>query len=125
MSGTEAERELKGTLAKDKNEILWSRFGVNYNAELEIFKKGSVVYRDFGEITEGATKEQGQMHEKGNGNGSGSGGREPTEGSRSQMEKEKKRKQKARIVVEHVDIIQDTFWEKRPWILATRKGEEE
>ncbi|KAK4626417.1 tRNA(His) guanylyltransferase [Fulvia fulva] len=113
MSGTDAELELKGTLAKDKNEILWSRFGVNYNAEPEIYKKGSVVYRDYGEC------------EATGGNGGWGGNKEATEGSRSQMEREKKRKQKARIVVEHVDIIQDTFWEKRPWILATKKGEEE
>lgn len=36
----------KGTLAADKNEILWSRFGINYNNEPEIYKKGSVVLRD-------------------------------------------------------------------------------
>ena len=39
------EEELKGTLASDKNEILWGRFGINYNDEKEIFKKGSVVFR--------------------------------------------------------------------------------
>lgn len=36
---------LQGTLAADKNEILFSKFGINYNNEPEIFKKGSVVYR--------------------------------------------------------------------------------
>lgn len=112
MTGTEAELELKGTLAKDKNEILWSRFGVNYNAEPEVFKKGSVIYRDYGEG-------------EGQSNGGGEVGKGAIEGSRSQLEKEKKRKQKARIVVEHIDIIQDTFWEKRSWILATKKGDEE
>ncbi|EME46476.1 hypothetical protein DOTSEDRAFT_51953 [Dothistroma septosporum NZE10] len=110
MSGTEAELELKGTLARDKNEILWSRFGVNYNAELEVFKKGSVIYRDLGVE---------DRERKVNGDG---GGKAATEGSRSQVEKERKRKLKARIVVEHVDIIQDAFWERRPWILAERKG---
>lgn len=34
------------TLAKDKNEILFSRFGINYNNEPEMYKKGSVVFRD-------------------------------------------------------------------------------
>lgn len=33
-------------MASDKNEILFSRFGINYNNEPEIFKKGSVVFRD-------------------------------------------------------------------------------
>lgn len=41
-----AEKELAGTLAADKNEILFARFKVNYNDEPEIWKKGSVVFRD-------------------------------------------------------------------------------
>ena len=46
MSTTDAELELKGTLAADKNEILFSRFGINYNNEPEVYKKGTVIYRD-------------------------------------------------------------------------------
>ena len=41
----ETERT-KGSLAADKNEILFSRFKINYNNEPEIYKKGSVVFRD-------------------------------------------------------------------------------
>lgn len=37
---------LKGTLSADKNEILYSQFGSNYNNEPGMFKKGSVVFRD-------------------------------------------------------------------------------
>jgi len=36
----------QGTFAADKNEILFSRFKMNYNNELDIYKKGSVVFRD-------------------------------------------------------------------------------
>jgi len=46
QSPTEAELELKGSLSKDKNEILFSRFGINYNNEPEVYKKGTVIYRD-------------------------------------------------------------------------------
>lgn len=109
MSGTEAELELKGSLASDKNEILWSRFGVNYNQEEEIWRKGTVLYRcydDDVEVAAGGQKEK----EKSVGEAK----------SKSQMEKERKRKMKARIVQEHVDIIGDAFWEKRPYILATK-----
>ena len=35
-------------MAADKNEILYSRFKINYNNEPEIYKKGSVVFRDVG-----------------------------------------------------------------------------
>ncbi|KAF2751600.1 Thg1-domain-containing protein [Sporormia fimetaria CBS 119925] len=47
MDARAAEQELSGTVSSDKNEILFSRFGINYNNEPEIFKKGSVMYRDF------------------------------------------------------------------------------
>lgn len=119
MSGTEAEQELKGSVASDKNEILWSRFGVNYNQELEVWRKGTVIYRVYDDV------------------GGGGGGEEVTASgdkmkkmkkgvdakSKSQLEKERKRKMKAKIVQEHTDIIGDGFWEKRPYILATRGAE--
>ena len=37
---------LKGTVAAEKNEMLWARFGINYNEVSEMFRKGSVVFRD-------------------------------------------------------------------------------
>ena len=40
----------QGTLAADKNEILFSKFHINYNNEPEIFKKGSVVFRDVSRV---------------------------------------------------------------------------
>ncbi|KAF1954641.1 Thg1-domain-containing protein [Byssothecium circinans] len=43
----DAEQELSGTVSSDKHEILFSRFAINYNNEPDIFKKGSVLYRDF------------------------------------------------------------------------------
>ena len=45
MTATEAEKELAGTLARDKNEILFSKFGINYNNEDEMYKKGTVLFR--------------------------------------------------------------------------------
>jgi tRNA(His) guanylyltransferase len=38
----------QGTVSSDKNEILFKRFGINYNNEKEIYKKGSVVFRQVG-----------------------------------------------------------------------------
>ncbi|KAF2170225.1 hypothetical protein M409DRAFT_64557 [Zasmidium cellare ATCC 36951] len=106
-TGTEAEEELKGTVSGDKNEILFTKFGINYNKEDEIYRKGTVVYRAYD------LEVNGQERNK-----------EATEGSKSQLEKEKKRKMKAKIEVEHCDIIGDGFWEKRPYILASKRGED-
>lgn len=40
-------------MSADKNEILFQRFGINYNNEPEMFKKGSVVYRQVSELVVG------------------------------------------------------------------------
>lgn len=42
--------------------------------------------------------------------------------SKTQQEKEKKRREKAVITVQHVDIIKDEFWERRPWLLSNKPG---
>ncbi|KAI4126730.1 MAG: hypothetical protein LQ338_003594 [Usnochroma carphineum] len=109
MGTMEAEELLKGTLAADKNEILFSRFGINYNNEPEQSRKGSVVYRDYGAITTKAPDK------------SIAGPQESevakTEGKR---EKEKKRRGKAEVTVQFTDIIRDEFWDARPWLFPDR-----
>jgi len=45
MSTTDAHKRLKGTLSKEKHEILFSEFKLNYNDEPEIFKKGNILIR--------------------------------------------------------------------------------
>ena len=47
---------------------------------------------------------------------------EQAELSRTQVEKDRKRRAKARITVQHVDIIKDEFWERRPWLLSNKPG---
>lgn len=46
MTNQEAENRLMGTVSSDKNEILFKQFGINYNNEQEIFKKGTVLVRE-------------------------------------------------------------------------------
>ncbi|CAI5651637.1 putative tRNA(His) guanylyltransferase isoform X1 [Oreochromis niloticus] len=43
LSTTQAEDRLKGTLAGDKNEILFTEFGINYNNESAVHKKGTTL----------------------------------------------------------------------------------
>ena len=46
QSPADAQAELKTTVSKDKNEILFSRFGINYNNLPERYRKGTVVLRE-------------------------------------------------------------------------------
>lgn len=43
LTPDEAETKLQRSLSADKNEILFSEFGINYNNEPEIYKKGSIL----------------------------------------------------------------------------------
>ncbi|KAG4305444.1 hypothetical protein PORY_001000 [Pneumocystis oryctolagi] len=84
MSTIDAEKALMGTLSKDKNELLFSKFGINYNNEHEMFKKGSILLRD---------------------------------NTNNSTEKPTGKNNKEKIIVLHVDIIADTFWNERPSLL--------
>ncbi|EON69651.1 hypothetical protein W97_08911 [Coniosporium apollinis CBS 100218] len=137
-----AEEELMGTSAADKNEILFSRFGVNYNNEPEVYRKGSVTFReceltalpsdtsssvvldttehsaasDLSSIPTPSTSQARPSY------GDDQGVLPPAPLSKTAAEKDRKRRAKARIVVEHLDIIKDDFWTQRPWILTGRAG---
>jgi len=63
MSAQEAEKALSGTYSNDKHELLFKRFGVNYNNEAEIWKKGSVIFRDMREKTAEKQAENGLIVE--------------------------------------------------------------
>lgn len=38
--------------------------------------------------------------------------------SKTQKMKEQKRRAKADFAVQHIDIIKDDFWNRRPWLLS-------
>ncbi|KAI9932069.1 hypothetical protein ASPWEDRAFT_51192 [Aspergillus wentii DTO 134E9] len=116
MSNTDAEQELKGTISSVKNEILFKRFGINYNNELDIYKKGSVLYRQYQleEVKPKQSSTDPYAEEE------AAPGQETT--SRSQQDKIRKLRRKAQVVVDHIDIIKDEFWERRPWILSNKPG---
>lgn len=97
LSRQDAEQELLGTLASDKNEILFLRCGVNYNREPEMFRKGTVIVREYDQWK----------------------GEAGTETSNKQKQKAEKSRRKAQIKFYHQDIIGDEFWAERPWILES------
>ncbi|ODM98825.1 putative tRNA(His) guanylyltransferase [Orchesella cincta] len=45
MNNNDAQQRLSGTLSGDKHEILFSQFGINYNNEPEIYRKGTVMVK--------------------------------------------------------------------------------
>lgn len=45
MTNQQAENELRGTFSADKNEILFSKFGINYNTIDPMFRKGTILLR--------------------------------------------------------------------------------
>lgn len=96
LSPKEAENSLIGTLSQDKNEILFSRFGINYNNEPEIFKKGTIIVRDYDNYKPQVEQE---------------------DASSRQLQRLEKSRKKATISVLHVDLTKDgAFWSSRPWL---------
>ncbi|KAI9362057.1 tRNAHis guanylyltransferase-domain-containing protein [Zopfochytrium polystomum] len=87
MPEAEAQRILKDTDSGKKNQLLFSKYKINYNNLPEIFRKGSVVYR----------KERDIEHVGGDG--------------------EVVTRRKKVTSVEHIDIIGDVFWDNNPEIL--------
>ncbi|KAM0494761.1 hypothetical protein ACHAP8_008405 [Fusarium lateritium] len=112
LDNKEAEKRLAGTYAADKNEILFSECSINYNNEPEIYKKGSVIFRDYELVDPGSHNITQAIDSQA----------EPTQQSKTQKDKDKKSRAKARVVVEHVDIIKDDFWDRRPWLLSNKPG---
>jgi tRNA(His) guanylyltransferase len=47
LTNEQAHNKLKGTFSKDKNEILYNQFNINYNFIEEIYKRGTIILRLF------------------------------------------------------------------------------
>ncbi|CAE7148309.1 unnamed protein product, partial [Rhizoctonia solani] len=125
MTAREAETRLKGTLSKDKHEILFSSFSINYNALPERFKKGSILVREvvrseLAQVASADVQKQNiditdasdpvmdtQIVADAN----------PVKPKSKQTAKKDKRGPPTTIRVIHVDIIKDEFWTARPELL--------
>uniref|UniRef100_A0A8P4K7F5 Probable tRNA(His) guanylyltransferase n=1 Tax=Dicentrarchus labrax TaxID=13489 RepID=A0A8P4K7F5_DICLA len=95
LTTTQADERLKGTLAADKNEILFSEFDINYNNESALHKKGTTL-----------------IWEK----------RDETVTKRTKLPNEEEKdvpvtRTRRRVQAHHCDIIGDQFWEEHPDIL--------
>lgn len=95
MTPQQAEQRLMGTVASDKNEILFKECGVNYNNESEMYKKGTIIVREFENYE---TEDEAGL-------------------SKRQVQRLEKKRKKAELKIYHVDIINDdSWWKSRPWL---------
>ncbi|KAH8928608.1 tRNAHis guanylyltransferase [Atractiella rhizophila] len=101
MTAKQAHAELSGTVSSQKHEILFSRFGMNYNEEPEMFKKGSLLVWE--EVEEAVAPPIAPKAENEN---------QHTSEEKEKHRKERKRKEKKsfRIAVVHEDMLKDEFW---------------
>jgi tRNA(His) guanylyltransferase len=134
----------QGTDSKDKNELLFSRFGINYNNLPPRFRKGSVIVRVDPEVVAAARVASPDVagaraaYEAIEHVGSGVqptvdalralGGLQlghsmspPLRPEAQGGHKPKKIKPyegtSGEMMVLHEDLIKDSFWEERPWLL--------
>ncbi|CCO32188.1 tRNA(His) guanylyltransferase [Rhizoctonia solani AG-1 IB] len=123
MTAREAETRLKGTLSKDKHEILFSNYGINYNTLLERFKKGSIIVmqnESAGVAIPSIPKESTNNTDVSDPviNFQNVQDAIPAKPESKKIAKNKaKRAPPTTVNVIHVDIIKDEFWTARPELL--------
>jgi tRNA(His) guanylyltransferase len=106
---TQANATLSGTNSSAKHEILFSRYGINYNEIPARFRKGSIVVRE--EISSESEP--------------GSSDTQPlpsttvaAEASEPLRPKYTKKKPRSTVDLLHCDIIGNEFWQARPHLLS-------
>ncbi|WVR08667.1 hypothetical protein IAU60_005725 [Kwoniella sp. DSM 27419] len=149
---TEANKSLQGTDSKDKNEMLFSRFGINYNNLPAMYRKGSTCVRrpievaaigpeagpsglNGGPVTsvakESCSAEGFDVQEPSASldqvsvempTVAAKGGATAPPANQSTRVKTKKIKPyegtEGEVVIVHEDLIGDSFWRERPWLLV-------
>jgi len=98
LSNQDAHNKLKGTFSKDKNEILFSQFNINYNNQAEIYKKGSLIIRLNDKLDKNVKDDYKNKYDKlliDN-----------DEYFKECIDKEKN------LAICHMDVIKDEFWNK-------------
>lgn len=108
-STKEAELLLKGTTSKDKNELLFSQFGINYNNEPQMFRKGTFLMKNPKFVRAGSSSKR-KLGEYRNDVRS-----EEVETNSSM---DYAMSSQPPFLVIHDDIIRDSFWNANPHLLG-------
>ncbi|KAG9019856.1 tRNA-His guanylyltransferase, partial [Tulasnella sp. 427] len=131
LTTTEAHQKLKGTVSANKNEILFTQFGINYNTVDARYRKGSVIVRSLADdTTEAPPSAQVEVEATESLYSEASVeviGEQDVEAQRIQRRRERKEAKKAEKVaarkrewvlsVMHCDMIGEDFWQTNPQIL--------
>lgn len=110
---TQAHAILRGTVSGTKNEMLHSRFGINYNTIPARYRKGSVLVQERSppassdDLASTAGETQGTPQQP-----------EQAPSGSSRQKASKKAHALTKIELHHCDIIGDEFWDQRPYLLA-------
>ena len=114
----------KGHDSFTKKEILFSASGISHNNEPEIFRKGSIIYCNICISGDGMFRLPLRSHRI-------TMHRIPLPKIYLiktrltpwylRVERRRKASEELRLIsreIEHVDLISDTFWEKKPWLFT-------
>lgn len=127
MSRGEAAAALRGTRTAEKNELLFSRFGINYSRLPARHRKGSVLVRRadvLGEEEDRDAEEEGEgeEEEKASGGGDGDGNGDDKDDNDDKDDDgggdASLKKLAPGWAVIHCDVIKDDFWNARPHLLG-------
>ncbi|EJD06810.1 tRNAHis guanylyltransferase [Fomitiporia mediterranea MF3/22] len=115
---TEAHATLRGTVSSQKHEILFSRFGINYNNIEPQFRKGSIIVREVNPEasvdppSSSPTSVTTAAQEAAPDAPMDDASADPSSKYRSA-----KKRPRSTLRVLHEDLIGDGFWEQRPGLL--------
>lgn len=107
-----------------KNELLFSRFGINYSHLPAQYRKGSILVREDPRSSTAPIPDKLPAHtESPRPPEEATTGEEPlrTAGRSKHPSKAKSKPYDGltgQVVVLHEDLIKDAFWDARPWLLA-------
>ncbi|KII89709.1 hypothetical protein PLICRDRAFT_90895 [Plicaturopsis crispa FD-325 SS-3] len=124
---TQAHATLRGTVSAQKHELLFSRFGINYNQISARYRKGSIIVREIShhqpfDPTTSTTPQKDANDDVLSLTASEESTEEsvlpPNKVATSGKKGKGKTKVQTTIEVHHCDIIRDEFWKERPNLLV-------
>ncbi|KAA8497867.1 putative tRNA(His) guanylyltransferase [Porphyridium purpureum] len=124
LEPSDAQRALRGTQTAQKNELLFSRFDINYNRLPQIFRKGSFLFRQAS--GGGAKGAEDTISSKGRTPGTETSRSDPGTGTCEIVAHEEhcsdwcgkvQASFRKNLVCIHQDIIAESFWQSHSYLL--------